>query len=320
MGAELGTKMKNRPLVREIERAPLGRWAWDRALGILSLGLYAPQAGWKRWVAERASLEGEALEYHGERGIGARIALWLYLIALLVALEFLPRIGFLMSGIAWLALPWLVVWQERIVAHAWGYRGVRLTFEGGIGGAFKAWVWLPLLAILSLGLALPYAIDAQQRYRARGYRYGALEGRYEAGVCEAWKLVGWLILGAILPWGGLMFSSLLLWSYVEGFEGRGAVVALAWCVVVALSLFPWLYGAFKALTWRLFCDSLALGKWRVRVRLTPAKLLWGVARDLWLTILSAGLGAPWLGARAMKERIASFSIEESRQEVSASAL
>jgi len=177
-------------------------WAVNLLLILLTCGLYLPFAKMRRirYVYANTLIDGEALAFHGDgwkmfRGF---VLLAVLMLAYTVASEFSPAVAlaaFVVLCAVWPAL-WRASMQFRLGNTSW--RGLRLSFEGSLAGAYLAHlpVYIPMTLLTALvpagqgptgdpgvnsrfwfgvSLALlclmaPWSTALLKRYQHRGYR------------------------------------------------------------------------------------------------------------------------------------------------------
>ena len=134
-------------------------WIVNVFLTIITLGIYSAWAKVRReqYFHRNLMLDGSGFDYHGKPVaiLKGRIVALLLVGALSAAQHFSP----LAYGVAILCLlplvPWLAVKAFRFRAYNTSYRGLRFSFHGTYGQAFKVFVGYGLLAMVTFWLAFP---------------------------------------------------------------------------------------------------------------------------------------------------------------------
>ncbi|MEX2579203.1 MAG: YjgN family protein [Verrucomicrobiales bacterium] len=154
-------------------------WIVNFFLTILTLGFYTPWARvrTRRYFYRNTRLAGHGFDYTAD----PRKLLLGYLIvaAFMVAYFFGEWISIFLSlgalFVFFALAPWIRWKSARFRAANSSYRHLRLRFSGSCGEAYRVFLGLPLLAMLTLGLLYPLAMFRQRQYYLENLRYGGAE-------------------------------------------------------------------------------------------------------------------------------------------------
>jgi uncharacterized membrane protein YjgN (DUF898 family) len=181
--------------------------------------------------------------------------------------------------------------RYRLTRTVW--RGVRFGMGGsGVSYAWRVALWT-LFAVITLGVALPWRQAALERFKMRHTFYGDLAGGF-VGSGGGLFARGWLL------WLGAMVTVVV--PFASMVTGSQTLVGVTW--IVALILWPFIYGAYKAIEWRWWVSGLRLGDVSFESDLGRGRLIglywkllgWGVLLIIVFAIWSAAVvgGALWL--------------------------
>lgn len=210
-------------------------WIVNILLSILTLGIYSAWATVRnrRYFYGNTWLAEANFEYHAtpmQILVGRAVAIGL-LVAYTLLSETFPIIGFGLLLLIMLAAPWLIWRSMQFGARMSSYRNVRFSFHGGLGDAYRYFLWIPLFpialgALVALGLYLadihsstvyinvmivtgiatyliiPYVQSLATRYHLNYSQYG--QGKFVTSVTTGQfyviylKWLGVSVLGSVL--------------------------------------------------------------------------------------------------------------------------
>lgn len=268
-------------------------WVVNLVLIVLTLGVYYPWAKARklRYVYNNTEVGGDALDYHAT---GWRLFKGMVVASLLFGvLNVLGQLSLVLLGLTtvafWLVLPllWRASLHFRLAQSSW--RGLRFAFVGSSKGAFVAFYWPWLVALVALG-----AVVAAGALVAALVGWGVVAGHDEASV---WAGLRWLGLAAL--WAATVAAltvSVLAWVYGVrryqhnhyAFGNLGSELVLSWSAFMRQAWRPVAWGLVGL---SLLVVVLIYGTFANPVADSPAKP-WGVlgiATTLYL-------GLPVLGA------------------------
>ncbi len=151
-------------------------WIVNVLLTIVTLGIYAAWAKVrkKRWFYAHTSLAGHTFEYLADPKkilIGNIIVAALFLVySLSAAISTFVQVG--LALVVAVAVPWFIARSFLFNARNSAWRGLRFGFHGRYWGALRAYVLLPLLVPLTLGLMLPYMMKERRKWMTENHRFG----------------------------------------------------------------------------------------------------------------------------------------------------
>ncbi|UCV05707.1 DUF898 family protein [Dechloromonas denitrificans] len=282
-------------------------WIVNILLSIVTLGIYSAWAKVRReqYFHRNLMLDGSGFDYHGQPMaiLKGRIVAVVLLFGLSAAQRFSP----LAYGIAILCLlplvPWLAVKAFRFRAHNTSYRGLRFSFHGSYGQAFKVFVGYGLLVPFTLWLAFPVFYRQLRKFVLDNIRFGTTAFECAVTTGTIYKIF-------LLP--GLVFIALFVGIVVtavvaaSGKGGKEALVALGFLfmliplifVAVQAVVVPYVTARTNNAVW----SSTRLGEHHFRSRLPVGGYI-GLTVVNWLaTVFTLGLFIPWARVRVARFR------------------
>ncbi len=201
-----------------------GIWIVNILLTIVTLGIYSAWAKVRRnrYFYGNTMLLGRGFEYHARGGqiLVGRIIVIGYFILYNVALVVFPPLGILLVLLIVVALPWLIMRGIRFSARVTSYRNVRFNFEGGVGGAFLAFLVGPVISVLTLGILVPVASRWVGRYIGNNLRWGSKSFATDPRLGPlylTWLLAALVVfIGAAVLIQGAYANSALVMAAIEG--------------------------------------------------------------------------------------------------------
>jgi len=289
-------------------------WIVNVFLSIITLGIYSAWAKVRReqYFHRNLMLDGSGFDYHGRPSaiLKGRIVALL----LLGGLSAAQRISPMAYGIAILcllpALPWLAIKAFRFRAHNTSYRGLRFSFHGTYGQAFKVFIGYGLLASVTLWLAFPVFYRQLRKFILDNTRFGttAFDCSVKTGAIYKIFLLPFILLVALFV--GIVTIAA---AAASGAAGKGAFAALG-VVVLLIPLLLILSQAVvlpyvAARTNNAIWSTTRLGFHQFVSRLPVGGYI-GLTVVNWLGIIfTLGLFVPWARVRVARFRAEHLALE-----------
>jgi uncharacterized membrane protein YjgN (DUF898 family) len=286
-------------------------WIVNLLLSILTLGIYSAWAKVRReqYFHRHLWLADSAFDYHGRplAILKGRAVAFGLVIVLSVAQKIGPlAYGLVMLGIVPL-LPWLAIRALRFRAYNTSYRGLRFSFHGSYGEAFRVFVLYGLFAMVTLWIAFPVWYRRLRQFIFANLRFGTAEFSCAVGVGQIYRAVFGPVLLAL---GGFIVLAFLLGAM--GASGAGKSAAMLGIVLVPLAfvafqavIIPWVSSCLLNAVW----NSVGLAQNRFRSKLQVGTYI-SLTLSNWLAIIfTLGLFFPWAQVRIMRYRAEAMSIE-----------
>jgi uncharacterized membrane protein YjgN (DUF898 family) len=259
----------------------------------------------RRHLWRNTSAGGDALEYTGngkELLIGALFALAIfapiYILYFIIGLEAerMKAFASVPLGLFFYLFTQFAIYRARryrLTRTIW--RGVRFWMTGsGWSYAWRSFLWA-MLAGITIGFALPWREAALERFKMHHSFYGDLPGHFDGTGWEYFKRGWWLWLLTLLILVGPFFAAPFVEVQVRGSRNMAAFSIFLWVGTVLIAL-PFIYGAFKAITWRWWASGIRFGEVRFESDLKRSGLFglyWKVIG--WSLLFLLGIGV-WAGS------------------------
>ena len=171
-----------------------GIWIVNILLSIVTLGIYSAWAKvrTKRYFNGNTELDGHRFDYHANPVaiLKGRILVIVILFVLNILTALSPMMTAVIIIFYMVALPWVIVRGLRFNANMTSYRNVRFHFVGRKRDAAVAYLILPALASITLGVILPFLSRANARFLGNGYRFGQSKFSAELALRPYYKAYG----------------------------------------------------------------------------------------------------------------------------------
>ena len=287
-------------------------WIVNVFLTIVTLGIYSAWAKVRReqYFHRNLMLDGSGFDYHGKPVaiLKGRIVALLLVGALSAAQHFSP----LAYGVAILCLlplvPWLAVKAFRFRAYNTSYRGLRFSFHGTYGQAFKVFVGYGLLAMVTFWLAFPVFYRQLRKFILDNTRFGttAFECAVTTGtIYRIFLFPGFIVLA--------LFVAMIVIVAMTAAGGTGGLAAVGFIflliplfvIVPQLVIVPYIAARSNNAIW----SSTSLGLHHFSSRLPVGGFI-GLTVVNWLAILcTLGLFIPWARVRVARFRAEHLALE-----------
>ncbi len=298
-------------------------WIVNLALTIVTLGIYSAWAKVRRmqYFYRNTSVAGSNFDYHGDPMAilkGRLIAVGL-LVAYKVSIGLNPVVGLILLVVLAVVFPWLLQRSLRFKLGNSSYRGLRFSFDGTLEGAYKAFLFWPFLAYISLGLLAPLAHQRIKQYQHNNGRYGMTCFGFHAGPGRFYAVYGMVLIMflASLVLFVAIFMSLggqemlvMLKSPVLGPQDKYALIGTLFLFIVGFYLLaylvigPWLKARIQNLVW----NATALGSHGFSSNVRARDLLVISLTNFIGIVLTLGLFKPFADIRLAKYRLEQMAL------------
>jgi len=282
-------------------------WIVNLLLSIVTLGIYSAWAKVRReqYFHRNLLLDGSGFDYHGQPIpiLKGRIVAFLLLLVLSVTQNFNP----VLYGIALVLLvpvvPWLAVKAFRFRAHNTSYRGLRFSFHGTYGQAFKVFVGYGLLAMFTFWLAFPLFYRQLRKFVLDNTRFGTTPFECAVSIGAIYRIFIFPVLIMFLLVIGLIIV------VISAFAGQnnpllmfllGAAFILIPLAIIGVQavLLPYIQARTANAVW----NTTNLGP-HAFVSCLPVGGYIGLTLVNWLAIIcTLGLFIPWARVRVARYR------------------
>ncbi len=297
-----------------------GIWIVNVLLSIITIGIYSAWAKVRRlrYFYGNTWLDGHNFEYHAKpkQILIGRLIVFGVLAAYNILLHFSPYFSGL-SLMFLFAFPWIINKTIAFNARMTSYRNVRFGFQGSYWRAFRIFILLPLLMIITLGLLTPLYTRATSRYVYGHLRYGTAQ--FETKIPLGALYVNFTFsVGMFLALSAMIVGLPAGVAFLQDIDVNELSEYLH---SVSFLIFVGLYGAlflsalfYSAGTRNIIFNGLTLdGTHRFRSSLHRLGYCWLVFSNLVVTLLTLFLMRPWAAIRSwryMTERTSMMAVSD----------
>jgi uncharacterized membrane protein YjgN (DUF898 family) len=294
-----------------------GIWLSNLLLTIVTMGIYSAWAKVRRkqYFYNNTFLEQANFGYHatGIQILKGRLLFLTGFIALNLLATFFPAVYGLVGFVFFFLGPYLINLSLQFNARSTSYRNVRFHFEGDYLEAFLAYIVMPFLSIITLGLLAPVAVRFLLNYVWSRVSYGGHSIDTHLSLTDFYKLFG---ISVILPVTSLFVLASVLFSlsFIQSDSGISDNYAIASIAPFLFALY--LYIFFVGFVYRIFCMTLLFkgiaieGAIHFSNTIHPGRLLLILITNFLAIIFSLGLLIPWAQIRQHRyitEHIATYA-------------
>lgn len=309
-------------------------WIVNLLLIVVTLGFYLPFAKARRlrYFYANTLVDGQPLAFHGDAWKMFRGYLMMLIIFGAYAVSSYVSNWVSLGAFIVLAVLWPALWRSSLMFRLGNtsWRGLRMSFEGTVGDAYRAMLplFVPALLILAitawfmngvdpndvpavqaaniamgpyLGVSMlllvvmtPWALWRIKRYQHGGYRY-AQEAATFTGRARSFYLLALQVFGVIAV-AAVAFGLGAGLSLTEARKGAGPLavaINLAPFLVMAALVLCWLAALSAARLQNLAWNHTGSQQLRFHSALRTGALTWVKIRNLVLVILTLGLYRPF---------------------------
>lgn len=313
-----------------------GVWIVNMLLNIVTLGIWSAWAKVRtlRWFYGHTTLNGQGFDYHatGGRIFKGRLIAFLIIVATIV-LDFLwPRSALIWYLLLLIVLPWAINAGLRFNAYMTSWSNVRFGFLPSYGQAFIAFLLLPLISLLSLGLLAPLVTQYQARYMAGGYLYGQFHfsstprlGALYAALARAILIfigVGLFVALIVHLKGQATGRHFSLTAVLQVFgilhlpAGQAPDGDVAASFAMLNIMLVGLYAAFflgglyyhASARKEILNQCVIAGGHHLQCHLSPSRYVWLVVSGLVISLLTLTFAYPWVHVRQYRYQMQSITL------------
>ncbi|WP_379071169.1 YjgN family protein [Mesorhizobium sp. UC22_110] len=286
-----------------------GIWIVNVLLTIITLGIYSAWAKVRRqrYFYGNTYLAGSSFEYHAKptQILLGRIIVVLFLIVYNVLLNVFPIVGLLFVLGFFTAIPWFIMRGLRFNARVTSYRNVRLNFNGGYWGAFRAFVLSGFVAGISLGIFAPYASRWSWHYLLDNLTYGDRPISSDPRIGDLYRhwwlpailtVAGLAVLGFLVTVIGAAYGAFEVPQ--DGVVHPGLVLAIYGILLGLFLVYTLPALLYKAGVRNVVLNATVLDqRHRFMSELGKWRYAWIAITNFLATIFTLGLARPWAAVR-----------------------
>ncbi|HVE48540.1 MAG TPA: YjgN family protein [Casimicrobiaceae bacterium] len=308
-------------------------WVVNLLLTLVTLGVYSAWAKVRkaRYFWQNTRLDGHAFDFHGRPVailIGRAIAL-LLVIAYSIAFDIARMAGLVVIIVLCIAGPWLFMRAQRFKLVNSSWRGLRFGFDSRITSAYASvlppiaiWLSSAFVTVLAvdrfglmsglLGVAsalfVPWMHHRLKAYQHRGARYGDRRFDFLSATPSFYAVYFKAVMLAMLM-GGMGTLLVVMMPFERDSDVK--LYALVTTAIVSgfvyLAAWPYFSARLQQVVW----SHTRLGDVRFATSITAGPLFRLVAKNMGLTLISAGLYWPFASIALARYRIECMRCESS---------
>lgn len=294
-------------------------WIVNVALSIVTLGVYSAWATvrTRRYFYAHTRVANVPFEYHARPVpilIGRAIAFTVFLLYVLAEAFFPLALPVLFVTVAAL-IPAIVVRSLRFRARYSAWHGVRFSFRGRYFHAYKYYLFVMPLVLLSLGLLYPLIKAWQKQYMVGNHQFG--DHRFEIGSLAESFYKTYVI--AWLTGVGLFFLLFLgMMVLVLSTAGVGESENAAQGVAMMTATFAMILGVYLAMfligifiytrVTNAVYGQTKLDEFGFESRLAATDMAWLYFSNTLAIIATLGLAIPWARVRMARYRASRLTL------------
>jgi uncharacterized membrane protein YjgN (DUF898 family) len=294
-------------------------WIVNLMLSVVTLGIYSAWAKVRRlqYFYRHTRISNASFDYHGKplAILKGRLLASVLFGSYYAASAISPTVGFVAFAMLAAVLPWLLARSLRFRLYNSSYRGLRFHFHGTTAEAYRVFLAMPVLAVVSLFTLVPVAHHRLKRFQHANAAYGQTRFAFDAPVRAFYK--SYLITGTCLLLLTLVML-LLLGVFVAAGSGAEDELDLSGqSLLLGLVLVMYAFGAtvfwslmttlIRNLVWR----HTSLGPHRFISTLEVHKLLGILVTNTLGIVFTLGLFKPYAEIRLAKYVIGELSLVSS---------
>lgn len=289
-------------------------WIVNLLLSVVTLGIYSAWAKVRRlrYFYDNTTVAGTSFEYHGNPMaiLKGRIITVVLLFGYQFAFKLNALIGLLVLIAFMVAMPWLIWRSLQFKLYNTSYRGIRFGFRGNAAGAYKVYLWLPLLTFFTLYLLTPFTHQRIKHFQHTESRFGASHFSFNGSVGAFYKTY---LIGFGIYLAGFVAILLTIGASAYPFSGDqsfGAGHVFSF-VLVILALYAWtflMYPLFLTLMQNLIWNHTKLGEHGFRSEMRWSRMMFIAFTNIIGIVCTLGLYTPFAQIRALRYRVESMSL------------
>jgi uncharacterized membrane protein YjgN (DUF898 family) len=232
-------------------------WIVNIFLTIITLGIYSAWAKVRRnqYFYRNTWLDTANFDYHGNplAILKGRVLAVLLLVAYNLSGKISPLLFLAVAIVIAIVMPYLLLKSFRFRAINTSYRGLRFGFFAPLKSAYKTFLLLPILTVITLYLLAPFTHQRIKKFQHDHSRFGATPFHFDAPVGKFYKIYGVVLLLYIVLIGAA--AAMLVPLFMAGGGADTAKVAFVttmvfvFFVLIALVIGPYFIARLQNLVW-----------------------------------------------------------------------
>lgn len=287
-------------------------WIVNLLLTIITGGIYSAWAKVRKtqYLYGATQLAGSSFEYHGNPVaiLKGRAIAFVLLVGYQLAFVVSKPVGILALGLFMLAMPWLVWKSLQYKLHNSSYRGIRFSFRGPLSGAYRVYLGMALLNIISLGLLSPLVHQRAKRYQHGESWFGQSRFGFHASGGAFYVRYALAMLVVMIAIGASIAA--IYFGVGASLANTPKALPLKMMIGIGATYF-WLFmlfPIFMTMIQNLIWSNTSLGESRFNSDMKWWMMSYLVITNLLAIVFTLGLFTPFAQIRSLRYRIQSLSL------------
>lgn len=233
-------------------------WIVNVFLTIITLGIFSAWAKVRRnqYFYRNTWLDDANFDYHGNPVaiLKGRILALVLLVAYNMSVKVSLTVFAIVLALIGLIMPVLLVKSFRFRALNTSYRGLRFGFSANLKDAYKTFLALPILTLITLYILAPFTHQRIKKFQHDHSKFGTTPFNFDAPVKSFYKIYGAVILMYIAAAFGLGLLMVPLFAAGMGHGNAkaialGTTLAFVFILAAILLIGPYMVSRFQNLVW-----------------------------------------------------------------------
>ena len=282
-------------------------WIVNLFLTVLTLGIYSAWAKvrTRRYFYANTLLADHPFDYRANPWyiLRGNLILGFGLLLFLAFESFGPVYSGIVLAAFYAFLPFLIYKSLRFNAVNSSYRNLRFRFRGSLKESYKAYLFIPLLIPLTLGLIFPYWVFRRKKYFFDNFTFGRSPNTFTGAAGHFYQVYGitglMVILLVVVAGSGVYFFVSQSRGLTLGLDSMDRFFTLLPVAgfLIAMTAFTCIQQFLFARITNYCWNQTSVEGLCFNSRLTVGKLLWLRLTNLLAIIFSLGLLTPWARVR-----------------------
>lgn len=232
-------------------------WIVNVFLTIITLGIFSAWAKVRRlqYFYRNTWLDDANFDYHGNpiAILKGRILAVVLLVAYNLSGKISPILFIAVAVLIGIVMPYLLLKSFRFRAINTSYRGLRFGFSAPLKSAYKTFLLLPVLTVITLYLLAPFTHQRIKKFQHAHSRFGTTPFHFDAPVGKFYKIYGVVVLLYMVLIGSLAAMLVPLFMAANNVDaGKVAVITtlvFVFFILLALVIGPYFIARLQNLVW-----------------------------------------------------------------------
>ncbi len=290
-------------------------WIVNLFLTVITLGIYSAWAKVRRkkYLYQNTWYAGENFDFTGNpvKILKGRIILAvMYAAFVIVSAMNSPLANLIIIGLIALAAPWIIIKSRQFNLRNTTYRGIKFNFKAGYWQAFKAFLILPVLSIITLLIKKPFELRQKGKFfinnssfAGNNFNFNAEESRFAPII---WRVMAFFGIGIIMLVASSFYGT--FFKHQSGNNGIGLIafgIIIFYVGAIASSLY------FFFACRNEYIRNSSYQQLKLYSSASGGRFIWIMVSNILLVMLSLGLLTAWATIRKHRYIVETLSTEGS---------